>query len=581
MKRKPVLLLLAFFMLSGVFFTSCNEDELSQEEIIEQQQIIDFVVRVFDGSTANQEPLDSAVVKIINRGEIMEVSTGEDGLAIFNEVAIGEDVPVIITKTNYTSIYTTHDVDAYDYRQTVANLSLPLYSFESGEFVTVKGRLTAELDVTNREPEPVQGMLVKARQNGLSYANSFGFVDSTDADGFYEIKVPTREGTSYDDIELTYLDFEANQTIALEDEDMDGVYAVEQRPAVFRFNDNSGYSNEIPSIPSVWATVEAPTATSLGSGFEITPVIEPTSIALSIVQIINPGSGYDDGWQTFTFSPDSKDSASTVDIWVENGQLTDDFDNFQSNLAEYTTAPTLDLGANNGSGGQAEIFFRAAYRLIVSNTGSNYRKMPRVAVDITDVSWSAELNAYVNQIQSDDDINDNSDAVLNVTDILSDNAKIRNGGVDPYDGDTLDVVGYFTSAPVFQVFDVAPEHAMIEINYNDINSNDSTLTEITVLDGGSGYDPLNPPVVTLNVLAGYGSGAVVKAEVNANGALSFVEIIDEGEGYVQNVNDFRGNGSTGNTSDSPSYPDSWIYNITSGKIYIRDVYYGTGDPAED
>ncbi len=581
MKRKPVLLLSALMMLSGVFFTSCNKDELSQEEIIKQQQIIDFVVRVYDGSTAVQQPIDSAMVTIINGGEKMEAATGEDGLAIFQDVAIGDNVPVLVTKSDYTSIYTTYNLNPDDYRQTVENLSLPIYSFSKGEFVTIRGRLTAELDVTNREREAVpQGTLVKARQNGLPYQYQTAFVDSTDVDGYYEIKVPSREGYSNDDIEITYVDFVADQTIAMEDEDNKGVYEVVQRPTLYRFDNNSGYSGEIVAVPSVWATIAAPPAGSMGNGLEIIAVIEPTSLNYSEFQITKRGSGYDDGWQEFSFSNDDKDSAAFIEIWVENGKLTDNWD-ITNNLAGYTSAPTINLNANGGSGGEIQIFFRAAYKLIVTNKGSNYRKMPKVAVDVTDVMWSSEKNAWVDQSYSDDNINDGIDEVLNNDDILSDYAGIRNGSISPYDGDTLTIVGYFTSAPVFEVFEEEAKAAMIEIEMGDIDANDSTLTNITINESGSGYDPLNPPAVTLNVLAGYGSGARVKAEVDANGEVSNIEIIDEGDGYVKNVNDFRGNGTTSNSYEGIDFPGNWIYNITTGNIYIKDLYYGTGDPIEE
>ena len=580
MKRKPVLLL-AFLVISGVFFTSCNKDQLSQEDIIKQQQVIDFVVRVYDGSTAVQEPLDSAVVTIINGGEKMEAVTGDDGIAIFEEISIGDNVPVIVTKTNYTSIYTTHNINSNDYRQTVENVSLPLYSFASGEFVTVRGRLTAELDVTNRDPEPVpQGTMVKARQNGLPYESNTRFIDSTDADGYYEIRVPTREGNTHDDIEITFIDFTADQTIALEDDDNEGHYAVVQRPVLYRYNSNTGYANEIVSVASVWATIESPVATSLGSGLEITPVIQPTALSMSELQILNRGSGYDDGWQEFTFSSDSKDSAAVIEIWVENGQLTDNWD-ITNNLAEYTSAPTINFDTNGGNGGEIQLFFRTAYKLIVTNKGSNYQKMPKVAVEVTDVQWSNGMNAWVNTLITDDDINDSDDEALNQDYLLSDYANIKNGGIYPYDGDTLLIVGYFTSVPKFEVFEEDAETSMIEISTGNINANDSTITGINIIEAGSGYDPLNPPVITLNVLAGYGSGARAKAEVNADGSVASIEIIDGGKGYVRNVNDFNGNGTTSSTHEYVTNPGNWIYNISTGNIYLFNLHYGTGDPIED
>jgi len=586
MKRKSIFTLLASLLISIVVITGCNEDKLSQEEIIEQQQVIDFVVRVYNGATATQVPVDSVTVTIINHGEKMEVVTEEDGLAIFEDVTIGDNVPVMITKSNYTSVYTDVDLTPYDYRQAVENFSVPIYSFANGSFITIKGRLTAEIDVTNRKAEPVpQGILVKARQNNLSYANQYSFVDSTDAEGYYEIKVPTREGYNYDDVEVVYQEFTADQTIALEDEDNPGVYSVVQRPSIFRYDDNSGYSNEIKSVPSVWATIDDPAYSNLGSGLALTARVKPTALFSFLfgsgINLISRGSGYTDGWQTFTFSADSKGNTATVDILVQNGRLTNSFSNHSNNSAKYTSAPTLNLNDNGGTGGQVEIIYNGRYDIIITSGGSNYHKMPKVSIEAPVMRWSDEMNQYVLKKETDDDINDNLNAIDFLTsNMLSDYASIASGSIVPDYGDTL-VTVYLGGMPEFEVFVEESKPAEITIEPSDIDGNDSTLLSITIDDPGSGYDPLNPPSVNLNMLAGYGSGARIKADVNSNGNLEFIEIIEKGDGFVKNVNDFRGTGVTSNSYQSPSYPSNWIYNITAGGIYVRDVFYGTGDPVED
>ncbi len=104
---------------------------------------------------------------------------------------------------------------------------------------------------------------------------------------------------------------------------------------------------------------------------------------------------------------------------------------------------------------------------------------------------------------------------------------------------------------------------------------DSTMTTYSLTTGGSGYDPANPPAVTLTTLAGYGSGAIAKATVNASGVLSGIYITNPGKKYVKNVNDYRNDGVTFTTYDSPT-GFTGSYTLRPGDIVTQDVYYGTG-----
>lgn len=55
-----------------------------------------------------------------------------------------------------------------------------------------------------------------------------------------------------------------------------------------------------------------------------------------------------------------------------------------------------------------------------------------------------------------------------------------------------------------------------------------TIQAVTITDPGSGYDPANPPVVTVT---GAGSGAEVQALVASDGTIADVEIVSPGYGY--------------------------------------------------
>jgi hypothetical protein len=108
---------------------------------------------------------------------------------------------------------------------------------------------------------------------------------------------------------------------------------------------------------------------------------------------------------------------------------------------------------------------------------------------------------------------------------------------------------------------------------------DSTLNtgSYNWISQGNNYNPGNPPTVTITSLAGYGSGAEFRAEVLSTGVINNLELIQSGEGYARNINDFKSSGTTGNFSgDYGTYTSSYFYNVLPGATYTVNAYYGTG-----
>jgi len=246
---------------------------------------------------------------------------------------------------------------------------------------------------------------------------------------------------------------------------------------------------------------------------------------------------------------------------------------FCNNGATYDTPPTLSTNILSPTT-QATIgfYFETTYKLYIANKGSNY-------VSYLLVSVEAEDYTSFNRIKMvDSNIDDFSNIVLGFGGVLSGYTNILGGVIRSAtgNGDTLlTSTNSFSSAPIFSVVDKSTQSATVSISSGNITA-DSTLSSISLINSGLGYNLSVPPVVTITTLAGNGSGAVAKATVGTSSSLSIIYITKPGKKYVKNVNDFRNDGTTGLTSDNPSYPGTNYNEIKPGDLIVQDVYYGTG-----
>ena len=138
--------------------------------------------------------------------------------------------------------------------------------------------------------------------------------------------------------------------------------------------------------------------------------------------------------------------------------------------------------------------------------------------------------------------------------------------------DTIFYTTALASRPTFEVYNYPTIPAVLSISSGNINS-DGTLASITIEEGGYGYDPFAPPTITLNTIGGFGSGAIIKAEVNTSKEISSIEVNNPGVGYLRNINDFDNNGSA---FRNPSSGPTAIYNVIPGGTHICNADYGTG-----
>lgn len=567
--------IVAFITLA--IFTSC-EDKTDKEDVIKNQQLIDLTIRIIDASNAD-EPLDSAIVEIVDKGEVKSVITDKNGLAIFTGVSITENIPVTATKTNYTKMNTSFDLIPDDFRQAHYAKTLSLFALTGENMATIIGRLTIETDVTNRERETVQeGLEIRAYNHTIN--SDVYFSGTTTADGSYEIKVPVSTQGN-DDIIIEYPEVYANQTVAIRNED----YTIEinERPTYYNLEFNAE-NNYIPSVPSVYAVVDAPPTSSIGSGFSLESQVVPTSLSTySQLLLINGGSGYTDGLdQLMVLSEGINGLSAEVQVDVENGSIIR-VDGFVNNGALYTSVPTLNTSQLGGSGAVIDILFECSYNIYIANNGNDYIQYP-------EVYWT--YSYYYNNIQLTEVTN--SFNLSNYTDIVG--GRIVNDNRS--DVDTINITTGIVGAPKFHINHRASEQIIIYFNSWHIGGSNEYYTEraapsegsigqihgYNVRNSGYGYNRAEPPTVTLHSLNEQGSGATMNINLNQNGQLSSAVITNGGSGYLSNINDFRDNGSTSSEEEDPSFSSGYnynsfrrIYNVKPGQIIIRDAHYGTGN----
>jgi hypothetical protein len=568
MKKTIYKLLIIIFPF--VFLFSCNRDDFSEKDALDAQQKVDLSITVVDG-TSSQAPVEGALVILHIDSTFVSRTTNSIGSVVFNNVKIGGEVIVSVEKDQYTSILTPITIDPQSYRQTQVSELLYIYSFAAGKTATIKGRLTMQSDLTDRDREVAANVVVTAKNGNLTTISNQLFTATTDANGFYSVSVPV--SGQGDQIMLYYPEFTVNQKLALEQSDMSR--AIVERPVLYR--PCSSPTFDIPCVPSVYPTVAPPSSTA-GSNFDLGS--KPNRIALtssSSYYLAEGGSGYSGGATIsdyqLSFTPDPDGVSAKLQVDIVNGKITH-IDYFVDNGARYSSAPTLNVNDLSPTTPATILFnFQTTYKIFITNKGTNYSIFPTVAVETEYINSS--LGTKVKSVDSD--IDDNANASLGVNFALSNYAHLYNGSIrSNANGDTLILAtAAFSTAPVFNVINPTPKRAILYAYTSGIY-NDSTLLMVDVRSGGLGYSQGNPPEVTLNTLAGYGKEAVAKAIVSSTGRVSDIIITNPGKGYVRNVNDYRKNGCVTNTYDNPSCPNTYYGGIKPGDIIVQDVYYGTG-----
>lgn len=561
---KNVFKFLVFFLIAGLFFSSCEKDTFTEEDAMEALQKVNLVISVTDASNFNQ-PIEGATVRTIIDSVAVEKTTDASGLVTFTNVKISGNLNVYISKADYTTAFTTISTTPNDYRQTVVSSNVSIYSLSDENLATVKGQLTIETDLTNRTKEVVAGAEVRVYNPYLPNGCAKNFIGVTDSVGKYEIKVPVNADGN-DNLQVSFNSVETSRTVGVK---KNNIYSVKTQEAFYDINNN--YTpTQIDAVPSAIISIGAPTIT--GTGFALITEAVPTQLSSAINWdwgIINKGSGYfpnitgNDTTIWVPFSPGTENTEDTAFVqlkFAKNGGLTNivnirDYSYENWNNAFYSTKPTIDLNIGGGTGAQIYFDFKLYYNVKISNNGTGYITFPTV-----------KKTYMIDGVQS----------ISNFS--YSGNAMLIDGSIYAKGGDILTTIGRYDNAPTFEV--IADDSNQAEAYFiPSWMSSDSTLNtfDISWISYGNNYNPAIPPTVTITSLAGYGSGAEFRAEVSANGSINNLVRIHEGSGYVRNINDYKSTGTTGQENgEGINTGATSFYHVLPGQTVKSDIYYGTG-----
>ena len=346
MKNFKFIFVLAVFVFTAAFFTSCKKDKLTEEERMSLQASISsnyerlqdsllkaggtihYSVNVVSvGNAASGKSIGStsatgAIVSAQQNGRVLTVTTGADGIAVFNNLRIG-NVAVNVQLTGHSTVDYVADLTpannitgpGQDMSQTtrLASTLIPMFPTSGPTMATVSGKVTYESDLTNNTREyPANAMVVCAIDvtsplftdfttptNGtinqdqagriiqIVYSN-FSTTGTVDASGNYSIQVPgTATGLP---IELKLSDFSTNQSLLLDFVNGQPVTGVQSIRTLFGSNFTP---STIPNVAAAYITIDAPTGaigTYTTQAFLGAPVVAAGGV--STISVATQGFGY-------------------------------------------------------------------------------------------------------------------------------------------------------------------------------------------------------------------------------------------------------------------------------------------------
>ena len=171
-----------------------------------------------------------------------------------------------------------------------------------------------------------------------------------------------------------------------------------------------------------------------------------------------------------------------------------------------------------------------------------------------------------------------SSGTSHITVTVIDNGGTANGGVDSF-SQTFTITVIPINAPP-TINPITP--SIIQINENNLATQTVFLTSVVgsidVTNGGSGYDPTNPPLVTIDAPTGENPVQATAVAVVSGGVVTAIDITNVGNGYttVPNVT-IAAPGGTGNTTATAAAAISGI-SAGGGAVQVLNVTATSSNP---
>lgn len=199
-------------LLAGLIVLSVSCDQYSEEDALKSQQSIDFTIYVVDGTSTEKTPIEGATVTLIQSGSTREVVTDANGIAAFPDIEVGTYVYKVVAE-GFVTQNRSGDATVTNFRIGQITRQVEMNSSKVEDLATIRGHIAIETDLTNTTREVAANVPVQAKvelKDGIRV-----FSDTTDAEGNYEIKIPTNGINGSTRVVMSYTDVEVDQKIAI------------------------------------------------------------------------------------------------------------------------------------------------------------------------------------------------------------------------------------------------------------------------------------------------------------------------------------------------------------------------------
>jgi len=264
----------------GLLFSSCEKDDMNEEELLKKIQETDLNLSVMENSTGRS--VGGAQVRLTDNGEVLTAETDSSGMAVFSDVSVGE-AKLHITKDGYFE-YDEQITIETNGREASAGYIAELYLKD--EAARIVGNVKIQTDLTTDSAEHPEGITITAFDTDdkpLATAK-------TEANGYFELLVPI-DGSGRN-IWIKFPDLEYDQKIAVRENDS----TVVEKTAIGTVFKPYAEAEEVESTSNIKVDIAPPDewyTEYLRQAYIKSIEVDTANGIIQDIELGYPGRGYD------------------------------------------------------------------------------------------------------------------------------------------------------------------------------------------------------------------------------------------------------------------------------------------------
>ena len=204
---KRIIYLSLLMLTMGLLFSSCEKDDMNEDELLTKIQETDL--NIFVGENSTGRSVGGAQVKLTNNGEVLTAETDSSGMVAFSDVSVGK-AKLHITKEGYFEFDKQITVETNG-REASAGYTALVNSKDLAARIT--GNVKIQTDLTTDSAEHPEGIKITAFDtDDVPVATT-----KTKADGDFDLLVPTDASGKYIWIKFPELEYDQKIAVRLDD----------------------------------------------------------------------------------------------------------------------------------------------------------------------------------------------------------------------------------------------------------------------------------------------------------------------------------------------------------------------------